>query len=96
LLLGEILGLAAGLFTTVSIIPQIIKVFKLRSAREISLLFNIMFLLGGMLWLSYGIIDKLLPVIVWNSLATVLVVALLVGKLKYGKGEGTKKIKSTE
>lgn len=84
---GEILGLAGGLFTTVSFIPQIIKIFKSRSATDISLLFNIMFLAGGILWLAYGIISRLLPVIIWNSVATILVVALLIGKLKYGQAE---------
>jgi MtN3 and saliva related transmembrane protein len=81
---GEILGLAAGLFTTGSLIPQVIKVFKSKSAGDISLLFNLMFLAGGLLWLSYGILDKLVPVIFWNVLATSLVIMLLIGKLKYG------------
>jgi MtN3 and saliva related transmembrane protein len=81
---GEILGLAAGLFTTGSLIPQVIQVFKRKSAGDINLLFNLMFLAGGFLWLSYGILDRLLPVIFWNTLATTLVILLLIGKLKYG------------
>lgn len=81
---GEILGLLAGFFTSGSLIPQIIQVFKNKSARDISLLFNLMFLTGGLLWLSYGIMDKLTPVIFWNALANVLVILLLIGKIKYG------------
>ena len=82
--IGEILGLIAGFFTTGSLVPQVIKVFKSKSAGDISLLFNLMFLAGGLLWLSYGIMDKLAPVIFWNTLATSMVILLLIGKLKYG------------
>jgi len=86
--IGEVLGLAAGFFTTSSLIPQVIKIFKNKSAGDISLLFNLMFLAGGLLWLSYGILDKLVPVIFWNVLATSLVILLLIGKLKYGTAKG--------
>ena len=86
--IGEILGLVAGLFTTGSLIPQVIHVFKHKSARDISLLFNLWFLMGGLLWLTYCILDKFTPVIIWNTLATLLVVLLLIGKLKYGTASG--------
>jgi len=78
------MGLAAGIFTTGSLIPQVIQVFKNKSAKDISLLFTLMFLAGGLLWLSYGIADKLMPLIFWNTLANILVILLLIGKLKYG------------
>jgi MtN3 and saliva related transmembrane protein len=87
---GEIMGLVAGLFTTGSLIPQAIQVFKNKSARDISLTFNLMFLAGGLLWLSYGILDKLTPVIIWNSLSLIFVVLLLIGKLKYGVAKNSK------
>jgi MtN3 and saliva related transmembrane protein len=89
--IGDILGLMAGLFTTGSLIPQVIQVFKNKSAGDISLLFNLMYLAGGLLWLSYGIWDRLLPVIFWNTLATLLVILLLIGKLKYGSGSHSNK-----
>jgi MtN3 and saliva related transmembrane protein len=80
----EILGLVAGLLTTVSILPQVIRVYRLRSAYEISLMYNVLFLIGGILWLIYGVYDRLFPVMLWNALATVLVATLLIAKLKYG------------
>lgn len=86
--ISEILGLTAGLFTTGSLVPQVIKIYQRKSAEDISLIFNLLFLAGGLLWLSYGITDKLMPVIFWNSLATILVILMLIGKLKYN---GTKR-----
>jgi MtN3 and saliva related transmembrane protein len=51
----DLLGWFAGALVTLSLLPQIIRVFRLRSAREISLLFNTMLLSGILLWLGYGI-----------------------------------------
>jgi len=82
---AESLGFVAGAFATCSLVPQLIRVFKLRSAREISLLFNTLLLLGLITWLAYGIYLKLPPVILWNAIGAVLVSVLLYAKLKYGR-----------
>lgn len=84
-MLTESLGLVAGALTTFSIIPQIIRVFKLKSAREISVLFTTALLVGIVCWLAYGILLDLTPLIIWNSIATVLMVTLLYMKLRYGR-----------
>jgi MtN3 and saliva related transmembrane protein len=81
----DLLGWFAGALVTLSLLPQIIRVFKLRSAREISLLFNTMLLSGILLWLGYGIALSLLPVIIWNAIGAVLTALLLFAKLKYGR-----------
>ena len=83
---GEVLGLVAGAITTGSFVPQVIRVYKLKSAKEISLIFNLLFVSGGLLWLSYGIYINSFPIIFWNSVGVLLALALLVGKLRYGKG----------
>ena len=85
MLLPESLGFIAGVLTTGSFIPQLIRVVKLKSAREISTLFTALLLLGSILWLAYGIYFRLMPVILWNSISTVLVAALMGAKLKYGR-----------
>ena len=83
--LKETLGFVAGALVTFSIFPQLIRVFKLRSAREISALFTTMLLLGLIFWLAYGILLGLAPVIVWNAIGAVLVALLIYAKLKYGR-----------
>ncbi len=80
----EILGWVAGALVTFSLIPQIIRVFKLKSAREISLAFNSLLFAGTLLWLGYGIAKSLLPVIVYNAMGASLVALLLAAKLRYG------------
>jgi len=82
---SEILGLVAGLFTTFAIIPQIMRVYKLKSAREISVIYNTTMLLGILLWLVYGIVLGLVPIIIWNIIGALLNVLLLLAKFKYGR-----------
>jgi len=81
----ESLGFVAGAFVTCSLIPQLIRVFRLRSAREISILFTTLLLVGLILWLAYGVSFRLAPVILWNVVGTILVAILLYAKLKYGR-----------
>jgi MtN3 and saliva related transmembrane protein len=85
LTLAELLGLIAGALITCSLIPQLVRVFRLKSAREISTLFTSLLLMGTITWLIYGIILGLLPVIVWNTAGALLVATLLYAKLRYGK-----------
>ena len=82
---GEVLGLVAGAITTGSFIPQVIRVYRLRSTREISLFFTILFMVGDLIWMGYGIYLRELPLILWNALGTSLAGALTVAKLRYGK-----------
>ena len=81
----EIFGFIGGAVITIAFIPQVWRLYKLKSAREISLPFTLLFLLGGICWLSYGILLSLPPVILSNSITLVLVAAMLFAKLKYSK-----------
>jgi MtN3 and saliva related transmembrane protein len=83
--LTDVLGLLAGILTTFAVIPQIIRVYKLKSAREISVLYTSALLLGVICWLVYGIMLHLWPLIVWNILGSVFNAILLLSKLKYGR-----------
>ncbi len=82
----ELLGLAAGLFVALGLVPQILRVWRLKRAEEISLSFNLLSLTGTALWLAYGLFLGLISVIVWNGANVVLLLLLLTVKLKYGMG----------
>lgn len=81
----DLLGLAAGALTTLGIVPQIVRVFRLKSAREISLAFSLLMSVGIALWLLYGVLQRVLPLIYWNSISLGLLALLVYGKLKYGR-----------
>ena len=82
---AEYLGIVAGLLTTFALVPQIMRVYKLKSAREISFLFNTFLLLGVIIWLIYGIVLGLVSLMIWNSIGIILNAWLLFAKVKYGR-----------
>lgn len=51
----EILGYTAAIFTTVSGIPQFIKIMKDKSSKEVSLLTYVILFTGVSFWLVYGL-----------------------------------------
>jgi MtN3 and saliva related transmembrane protein len=80
----EFMGLLGGFLTTVSMGPQVWRLFRLRCADEISLTFSACFTLGILFWLLYGIYLELAPIILWNAIALVLSLLMLYAKLKWG------------
>lgn len=77
-------GLLAGLFTTISFLPQAVKAWKTKSTEDISLTMFLCFGVGIILWMIYGIYTQNLPVLVANFATFVLATSILVCKLKYG------------
>jgi len=82
---NELLGFIGGALTTMGFIPQVWRLFRLRSAHEISLPFTILFIVGIGFWLSYGISKGLPSVIIWNAITFALGWAMLYAKLRYGR-----------
>lgn len=79
----QIIGLAAGLLTSSAPIPQLIKTWKSKDAKDISLLMFTVVLLGVILWTVYGVKKNDFPIIATNGLAIVLNSIMIVFKLKF-------------
>lgn len=84
------IGYAAATCTTISFLPQLIRVIKLRSAREISLGMFTIFSFGTALWLAYGVLSHSAPVSAANLVTLILSMSILVLKLRYDR-EGAKR-----
>ena len=78
-----VLGLLAGALTTISFLPQVIKTWTSRSAKDISLGMFLTFCSGVVLWIIYGIAVRDLPVIATNLATLILASTILLLKLKY-------------
>ncbi|MGA7616090.1 MAG: SemiSWEET transporter [Thermoanaerobaculia bacterium] len=74
------IGLAAGIFTTASWVPQVFRSCRRRTARDLSWGYLLMFALGVSLWEAYGILQHDIAIIVANALTVVLVA--IVGGVK--------------
>ncbi len=79
----EKIGFAAAFLTTTAFVPQLVRVVKLRSAREISLGTFLIYAVGVGLWLVYGIYIRSMPMMVSNGLSLVLSLSIFALKLKY-------------
>lgn len=78
-----LLGLAAGALTTAAFLPQLIKAWKSRSTKDVSLLMYIVFCIGILLWLIYGICIDSLPLIAANVISLMIAITILILKLRY-------------
>ncbi|MEO9512455.1 MAG: SemiSWEET transporter [Flavobacteriaceae bacterium] len=79
----EIIGLVAATLTTSAFVPQVYKTWKYKSTKDISLVMYVIFFIGTMLWLYYGIQYKSLAIILANSVTGVLVLFMLFLKITY-------------
>jgi len=77
-------GLAAGFLTTISFVPQLVKIWKTKSAEDVSRRMFIAVSVGMALWLVYGISLQQLPMIIWNTISLVLALAILFLKHRFG------------
>ena len=76
-------GFFAAFCTTIAFVPQAIKVYKSKSTKDISLYMFLIFTIGVLSWLIYGIIISNLPVILANAVTLVLSIFILIYKLQY-------------
>ncbi len=80
----DILGYIAGILVVISLLPQVIKSWKTKSTKDISLWRYIIYVAGLILWIAYAVIIKNGPVAVMNSIGLILALSILYLKLKHG------------
>lgn len=84
----EILGIAAGVLTSVAMVPQVIKVIKSKNAEDLSWGMILVLITGLSLWVWYGIIKDEFPIIASNAFAVLVNITLLVCCIKYKNHKG--------
>lgn len=77
-------GLVAGTLTTVAFLPQLVKTWSSKSAKDVSFGMLAVFCAGVLLWLVYGVLIHSVPVILANSVTLILASGILLLKIKYG------------
>jgi MtN3 and saliva related transmembrane protein len=77
------IGFVAAFCTTIAFVPQLVRVLRLRSARDISLGTLLLFSVGVSLWLLFGIYSRSKPVIASNAATLGLSLSILYFKMRY-------------
>jgi MtN3 and saliva related transmembrane protein len=78
-----IIGLIAATLTTISLVPQLVKVWKTKSTKDISAGMFTLYCCGVFLWFVYGVYTNDLPIMLANSIVFVQALAILIFKAKY-------------
>ena len=78
-----IVGLAAAAITVFSLFPQLVKVWKTKSTKDISLGMFSLFCSGVFLWFVYGILLNDFPIVIANFLGFIQALIILMLKVKY-------------
>ncbi len=81
----DAIGFISATFTTVAFVPQVIRVWKTKSARDVSLGMYALFNTGVALWLCYGLLIESWPIIVANSITLILACSVMVMKLNFDR-----------
>jgi MtN3 and saliva related transmembrane protein len=79
----EAIGFVAAFLTTLSFLPQVIKVWSSRRVQDISLWMYALLTTGVALWCVYGLAIHALPVALANAVTLLLACSILVAKLRF-------------
>jgi len=81
--INTLIGIGAAACTTLSFLPQAIKVIKTKQTKDLSLVMYSVFTLGVFLWLVYGVLVMDIPLIMANIITFIFAATILIMKIKY-------------
>jgi MtN3 and saliva related transmembrane protein len=87
----EIVGLAAGICTSISLLPQLFKLLKHKKAEDISLFYLIILFIGLGLWMWYGVLREDIPIIATNGFSLVINGIVIVLGIRYKRAQKEKR-----
>ena len=79
----ELLGYMGGGLVTISLLPQVIKSFKTKSTKDISVIYTLVLMTGLTLWVVYAMLNSIVPLMVFASIELLITTSLFVLKLIY-------------
>ncbi|HUB00170.1 MAG TPA: SemiSWEET transporter [Terracidiphilus sp.] len=87
----DAVGSTAAVCTTASFLPQLIRVWRRKSASDISLAMFLLFSFGVACWLAYGVGIGSAPITAANAITLALAVAILALKVRYDTRDAAKR-----
>ena len=82
-----VIGTIAGVFTSASLLPQLIKIIKEKKVEDLSIGMFVSLMIGLLLWIVYGVLRKDAPIIITNGFSVSLNVFILFFRFKYRKNK---------
>jgi MtN3 and saliva related transmembrane protein len=78
------LGYVAGMVTVASFLPQVVRAWRTRQTRDLSLASLALLITAGSMWILYGALSRDWPVVATNSGMVGLLALLAAAKVKHG------------
>jgi len=79
----DILGYSAGAITALTFLPQVIKTWKERSAKDVSLWMFIIAAINEVMWIWYGVLLNNWVIILTNTIVLAMSSTMIYLKLRY-------------
>ena len=80
----ELIGFLAGVLVAAALLPQVIKSWKTKSTKDISLGWSITSITGQIMWLVYGVLVSSPSLVIMSAVTLVMALSVLYLKLRYG------------
>ena len=81
----DLFGFLAAVLTTIAFLPQLYKTWKTKSADDVSLIMLILFIIGLICWIIYGIKINSFPILAANIITFIFNFSILILKINYRK-----------
>jgi MtN3 and saliva related transmembrane protein len=82
--IADIIGFTAAVICSIAMIPQVVKIYRTKETRDLSLGAFAAMGTGLFLWLVYGLLIHSVPVIFGNAIGLSLVLYVIIMKLIHG------------
>ncbi len=79
----DILGYAAGAITSLTFLPQVIKTWREKSAKDVSLLMFIIAAVNEVMWIAYGALLDNWVIILTNAIVLAMSLTMIYLKFRY-------------
>jgi MtN3 and saliva related transmembrane protein len=79
----KIVGIAAGVLTGTSMLPQLIKMFQEKKASQVSVFMLVILISGLSLWVWYGFLKNDWPIIITNIFSLTVNIVMVILRYKY-------------
>lgn len=79
----DVLGYTAGAITSLTFLPQVIKTWRIRSAKDISLMMFVIAAINESMWIVYGVLLHNWVIILTNSVVLAMSLIMIYFKLRY-------------
>jgi MtN3 and saliva related transmembrane protein len=79
----DILGYSAGAITSLTFLPQVVKTWKIKSAKDISLMMFVIAAINEVMWIVYGVLLDNWVIILTNIIVLSMALTMIYFKLRF-------------